>query len=208
MTVTDAFGCSVSDQVTITHAFAGVPSSQNVSACAAAPPTLTAPATGVSYLWSTGATTPSIVPIQSGPHTVTITDANGCQAISTFNVTLHTMPIVDLGPDLSVCGASPQNLNAGNSGAAYAWSTGAQTQTILASTSGNYSVTVTSPQGCSASDAVSVQFNAMPIDMLQDVSACITSPPTLNAGNPGSHLLGAPVPPCNPSRPRAAASTT
>ena len=186
VTVTDAFGCSVSDQVTITHAFAGVPSSQNVSACAAAPPTLTAPATGVSYLWSTGATTPSIVPIQSGPHTVTITDANGCQAISTFNVTLHTMPIVDLGPDLSVCGASPQNLNAGNSGAAYAWSTGAQTQTILASTSGNYSVTVTSPQGCSASDAVSVQFNAMPIDMLQDVSACITSPPTLNAGNPGS----------------------
>jgi gliding motility-associated-like protein len=186
VTVTDPFGCSVSDQVTITRAFTGVPASQNVSACAAAPPTLTAPATGVSYLWSTGATTPSIVPSQSGPHTVAITDANGCQAISTFNVTLHAMPIVDLGPDMSVCGTAPQTLSAGNPGSAYAWSTGAQTQTISVSASSNYSVTVTTPQGCSASDAATVQFNAMPVDALQDASACITAPPALNAGNPGS----------------------
>ncbi|MBK9147064.1 MAG: gliding motility-associated C-terminal domain-containing protein [Flavobacteriales bacterium] len=186
VTVTDAFGCSVSDQLTITRAFAGVPSAQAVSACADAPPTLTAPAIGVGYLWSTGATTPSIVPNQSGPHTVTITDANGCQAISTFNVTLHPVPAVELGPDLNVCGNAPQTLNAGNTGAAYTWSTGDQTQAINVSVSGNYSVTVTTPQGCSASDAVNVQFNALPVDALQDASACITSPPTLDAGNPGS----------------------
>lgn len=189
VTVTDAIGCTVSDQVTITRAFAGVPSVQTASACADAPPTLNAPATGVSYQWSTGEVTASIIPAQSGPYTVTISDANGCQAISTFNVTLHALPLVDLGPDLSICGASPQLLDAGNPGSSYQWSTGAQTQTISAAASGIYSVTVTNASDCSASDAVTVQFNALPIDLLQDATACATSPPVLDASNPGSTYL-------------------
>lgn len=186
ITITDAAGCSVSDQVTITRAYTNVPASQNVSACANTPPTLTAPVTGVSYSWSTGQSTPAITPSQSGPHTVTITDANGCEAISTFNVTLHALPVVDLGADLAVCGTAAQTLNAGNAGASYLWSTNAQTPSISVSTSGTYSVTVTNANNCSASDAVSITFNPMPLDALQDVAACISSPPVLNAGNPGS----------------------
>jgi len=196
VTITDATGCSVSDQVIITRSYAGVPSSQSVSACASAPPTITAPAIGVSYLWSTpngsgqnGATSASIVPAQSGPHTVTITDANGCEAISTFNVTLHALPTVDLGPDLSLCGTGPQTLNAGNAGATFLWSNGMQSQSINVSSSGNYSVTVTNANGCSSSEAVNVQFNPMPVDVLQDASACITDAPVLNAGNAGSNFL-------------------
>jgi gliding motility-associated-like protein len=186
VTVSDPFGCSVSGQVTVTRAFAGVPAAQSVSACAGVPPPLTAPAIGVSYLWSTGAATPSIVPVQSGPHTVTITDGNGCQAISTFNVTLHALPVVNLGPDLSICGNAPQELNAGNAGSTYLWSTGAQTQTINATVSGTYAVAVTNANGCTANDAVTVDFSALPVDQLSDVTTCITTPPTLNAGNPGA----------------------
>ncbi|HRH39511.1 MAG TPA: hypothetical protein PK760_14260, partial [Flavobacteriales bacterium] len=95
--VSDPNGCSVSDQVTITRAYSNVPTNQSVSACANVPPTITAPVTGVSYSWNTGESTMSIVPQQSGPHTVTITDAQGCQAVSVFNVTLHALPIVSLG---------------------------------------------------------------------------------------------------------------
>lgn len=189
VTVTDAIGCSVSDQVTITRAYAGVPGTQSLSACADAPPTLTAPAIGVTYQWSTGQGTASIVPVQSGPHTVTITDANGCQAISTFNVTLNALPVVNLGNDLAICGAAPQILNAGNAGSTCLWSTGAQTQTINITSSGTYSVTVTNASNCTAGDAINVQFNALPIDALLDVQACITSLPVLNAANNGCAFL-------------------
>ncbi|MBK8498325.1 MAG: gliding motility-associated C-terminal domain-containing protein [Flavobacteriales bacterium] len=186
VTVTDQQGCSVGDQVTITRAFAGVPATQSASACANTPPTLTAPASGVSYAWSTGATTLSIVPAQSGPHTVTITDAQGCQAITTFNVSLFALPVVNLGADISICGSMPQTLNAGNAGSTFLWSTGANAQTISAGTSNTYSVTVTNANNCSASDAINVQFNPLPVDALADVTTCISTPPSLDAGNPGS----------------------
>ncbi len=189
VTVSDAQGCSVSDQVTITRAFTGTPTTQSVAACANVPPTLTAPAPGVSYAWNTGASTASIVPTASGPHTVTITDGQGCQAITTFNVTLHALPVVDLGNDIALCGATNQLLDAGNAGSNFLWSTNENTQTINASTSGVYSVTVTNANNCSASDAVNVQFNAMPVDALQDVTTCISSLPTLNAGNTGSTFV-------------------
>lgn len=189
VTVSDAIGCSVSAQVTVTRAFPNAPQTLAVSACADAPPTIAAPFTGVSYAWSSGQVSPSIVPSQSGAYTVTVTDAQGCEASTTFNVTLHALPVVDLGPDQSICGSGPQLLSAGNAGASHQWSTGAQTPTISVGASGTYSVTVTNANGCSASDAVSVQFNALPVDALQDVSACIDSPPTLNASNDGCSYL-------------------
>ncbi|HRF78591.1 MAG TPA: hypothetical protein PL070_00755, partial [Flavobacteriales bacterium] len=48
---------------------------------------------------------------------------------------------------------------------------------------------VTSPQGCIGSGSVNIALNAMPADVLDDVSSCITSPVTLNAGNTGSTYL-------------------
>jgi gliding motility-associated-like protein len=186
VTITDANGCSVSDQVVITRAFSGLPATQSASACMGSGLTITAPQAGVSYLWSTGAQTPSITPPASGAYTLTITDAQGCTGTTTFNVTLFPLPTVSLGPDQSICDAGPVTLNAGNPGSSYAWSTGASTQSIAVSSSGNYGVTVTSANGCAASGSVNVQFNTPPMDVLQDVSACISDPPVLNAGNPGA----------------------
>lgn len=189
LTVSDANGCSVSDAITITRPFLGLPAQSNTSSCADAPPTLTSPEAGSSYLWSTGATTPSIVPTQSGPHTLTITDENGCQGITTFNVSLHALPVVELGPAVSLCGQTAHTLNANSPGNTALWSNGSTGQQLTVSSSGTYSVTVTTPHGCVASDEVQVAFNAMPTDVLVDQSACISAPPTLNAGNAGSSYL-------------------
>ncbi|HNR56809.1 MAG TPA: hypothetical protein PKJ19_16695, partial [Flavobacteriales bacterium] len=186
VTITDANGCMVSDQVMITRAFAGVPTQASASACVNAPPTLMAPTTGTSYEWSTGQTTQSIQPSSSGPHTVTITNAQGCQHSTTFNVTLFPLPVVDLGPDLSLCGVQQVSLDAGNAGASHLWTNGVTSQQLMVTESGSYTVQVTSAQGCVANDAIAVALNALPTDALNDMTSCVSDPVTLNAGNPGA----------------------
>ncbi|MBL7953152.1 MAG: gliding motility-associated C-terminal domain-containing protein [Flavobacteriales bacterium] len=189
VTITDLNGCGVSDQIVVTRAFSGVPTQATASACINVPPTITAPTTGVSYEWSSGQSTPSIIANTSGPHTVTVTDAQGCEASTTFNVTLYALPVVNLGPDLNLCGATSQLLNAGNSGSSFLWNTNATSQQISVVTSGTYSVTVTNANNCSASDAVQVNLNSLPTDMLNDITTCATNGVTLDAGNIGSTYL-------------------
>ncbi|MCT4560525.1 MAG: PKD domain-containing protein [Crocinitomicaceae bacterium] len=69
---------------------------------------------------------------------------------------------VDLGPDQSVCQGEVIVLNAGNPGSTYSWSNGAQSQTIQPTTSGIYSVSVVTPEGCSGGDEVTLNFSPAP----------------------------------------------
>ena len=60
--------------------------------------TLTAPPGFVTYAWSNGATSPSIIVNQSGSFTVTVTDGNGCvsPASDPIAVTENPYPIADI----------------------------------------------------------------------------------------------------------------
>ena len=69
-------------------------------------------------------------------------------------------PTVSLGADRTICAGDSVTLNAGNAGMTYLWSTGATTQTIVAKTAGNYSVTVRNAQGNPTRDTVIVAVNA------------------------------------------------
>jgi gliding motility-associated-like protein len=188
VTVSDLAGCSVTDQVTISRAFDGLPATQNIAVCADVPPMLQAPTTAASYLWSTGATTPSITPSIGGVYTLTMTDVQGCQATVTFNVQLLALPLIDLGPDQTICGNDAITLNAGT-GNSYAWTTGATGQSVQVSSSGMYGVTVTNANGCAASDAVNITFAQPPSDPLTDLTACASDPVVLSAANAGSTYL-------------------
>ncbi len=170
MTTTNASGCSA------TSAATGVTVSANPSQPAITPSgpttfcqggsvTLTAP-TSASYLWSNGATTQSIAVSAAGSYNVTVTNANGCSATSaatvvTVNPTPDTPVISPNGPT-TFCEAGSVRLTAMASGS-YLWSNGATTQSIVVSTSGSYSVTVTNANGCSAtSAATTVTVNPRP----------------------------------------------
>ena len=81
-TVTDANGCETTASVEITEPaalIATITSSNGTSFCFGETSTLTA-SEGTSYLWNTGATTASISVNTSGTYSVTVTNANGCEA--------------------------------------------------------------------------------------------------------------------------------
>lgn len=189
VTVTDAFGCSVSDEVTISDPFDLLITPINLGGCAGQTLTLDAQFPGCEYEWSSGQTTQTIGVFNSGTYVCTITDPQYCTAIKTYYVTFHEVPVVDLGPDLSLCGVTGQLLDAGNAGSTFLWSTSATTQQITVAQDGTYGVTVTTPFNCHASDQVQVAFHAMPLDVLQDLTACVSAPPLLDAANPGASYL-------------------
>jgi len=137
------------------------------------------------YTWSTGATTANITVSTSGKYWVKVL-AGGCTYIDTINIALKTKPVVNLGPDLSLCSDS-QTLDAGNPGLNYKWSTGASTQTIDVTSSGTYAVKV-SDAFCSGVDTVKVNFKVTDVNLGNDTMIC-PPPYTLNAGNAGAKFL-------------------
>lgn len=161
----------------------------NQNVCAGTPVTLDAGNAGSTYLWSTGATTQTITVTSAGNYSVKVTNPAGCDSRDTMSVTLTPVPVVALGQNINVCVGTPVTLDAGNAGATYLWSTGATTQTISVTTSGNYSVRVTSGN-CFSADTINVNFNTLPVVNLgSDLNICTSDTITLNAGNPGSTYL-------------------
>ncbi|MFN3940127.1 MAG: PKD domain-containing protein, partial [Chitinophagales bacterium] len=102
----------------------------------------------------------------SGAHTIEawtayVSDLDPSNDELTVSVTSLATPNVELGPNATAC--DEVELDAGNPGSVYAWSTGATTQEIVVTTSGTYSVTVTNPSsGCSVSDAITLTVNYTP----------------------------------------------
>jgi alpha-tubulin suppressor-like RCC1 family protein len=132
--------------------------------CSGGQVVLTASA-GNSYLWSNNATTPSITVGTSGNYSVTVTNANNCSVTSAVtSVTVNASPTITItaGSATTFCSGGQVVLTA-SAGNSYLWSNNATTPSITVGTSGNYSVTVTNANNCSAtSAATSVTVNALP----------------------------------------------
>lgn len=107
--------------------------------------------TADTYLWSNGATTSNIVADADGDFYVTITDANGCSNTSTtINIIENDNPVAGISADgpTTFCSGGSVNLIA-TGGDSYVWNTGATTASINVTSSGIYSATVYSAEGCS-----------------------------------------------------------
>jgi PKD repeat protein len=154
--VTNSSGCSDTDTIQVTiNPNPLVNLGSDVQSCSSSV-TLNTSATG-NYLWNTGDTTQAISVSTSGTYFISV-DLDGCVASDTISVTISNPPIVNLGADIQSCNASVL-LDAGNSGSAYSWNTGATGQTTTVFTSGTYIVNVTVPGGCSVADSIMVTIN-------------------------------------------------
>lgn len=171
--------CSSTDTV---HILADPPANLGLdrSLCDSASFTLNA-GPGTAYLWSTGDTTQTIVAGSAGTYWVTVT--NGvCSSSDTVQIDVD--PPVNLGPDTTVC-SPPVALNLMATGN-FLWSTGDTTQSIVATSTGTYWVTVTNGL-CISSDTMQIQLYAA-VNLGPDISYCTSPINTLNAGLADSYL--------------------
>lgn len=140
---------------------------------------------GSDYSWSSGDTTQMDTVMITGMNSVTVTNADGCATADTVNVTIHALPLVNVGPDTTVCGGIL--LDAGNPGSLYSWCDGSVGQTTFLVTSGTCMVAVTDTNGCTSFDTITVVVNPNPIVNLgPDVSACTmvtVTDPNLSGGS-------------------------
>ncbi|KAB2868550.1 MAG: hypothetical protein F9K37_10040, partial [Bacteroidales bacterium] len=126
----------------------------------------------------------------SGNYTCTIT--NECNTITSNGIAINVyeIPVVNLGEDKEICQGESLILDAKNEGATYLWSSGETSQTILVSSSGNYSVTVTNSYGYQSSDDFTLTVNPLPSVILGDnKTVCQGQSVTLDAGNEGATFL-------------------
>ncbi|MBK8486612.1 MAG: T9SS type A sorting domain-containing protein [Bacteroidetes bacterium] len=110
-------------------------------------------------VWNTGATTQSITVTESGDYSC----VNGDNTSNTITVTVNANPeaTISADGDTQFCEGGSVMLTA-SAGDSYLWSTGETSASIVASSEGLYSVTVTQ-DGCSAtSENTDVTINANP----------------------------------------------
>ncbi|MFZ1634003.1 MAG: GEVED domain-containing protein [Chitinophagales bacterium] len=119
--------------------------------------------TGGTYIFTFDATADLSAP---GDHDLLVwTDFSGDEDETNdelfLTLTSLATPSLELGPNKTICDIT--TLDAGNIGSTYLWNTGATTQTINVTETGEYTVTVTNPTtGCSVTDAVTVTVNYTP----------------------------------------------
>ncbi len=111
--------------------------------CSGQSVTLTAPE-AVSYLWSTGAVTQSILVEEAGSYSVMITDSLGCMGTSPavqVVVDPDETPQIAVEGDTAFCRGDTVVLSSTDADW-YLWSTGDTTQSIAVTSSGAYSVSI------------------------------------------------------------------
>jgi len=129
---------------------------------------------GLTYLWTGGATTQTLVVSEQSIIAVTLTDTNGCTSSGT-SLVADNRPQLDLGPDQTLCQNSfTLALNASNPGATYAWTvvgpngggpTSGQSRALITTNPGqdSYTVVVTDPiTTCSITENLLVTIVASP----------------------------------------------
>jgi hypothetical protein len=198
-TVTDANGCTATQTFNITQppAISVTPASQTNVACfggstgAASINTPTGGAGGYSYNWTpgnpTGDGTVSVTGLIAGTWTCTVTDANGCTATQTFNITQPPAISVTPASQTNVAcfggstGAASINTPTGGAGGySYNWTpgnpTGDGTVSVTGLTAGTWTCTVTDANSCTATQTFNItQPSAISANISSTSTACTSN---------------------------------
>ena len=192
VTVTGANDCTASDSKTVTVTDQlSIDLGEDMDVCADDLPIIIDAGSGFAgYEWSNGEETQSIIVEAPGTYSVVVTDESACTATDSKLITVFDNPTVDLGETTELCPHDlPATIDAGSGFTAYVWSNGETTQSIQSSLAGNYQVTVTDENACTATDAIEmIVYETPAIDLGDDVEICPQNfPLTLEASSGFEH---------------------
>ena len=132
------------------------------SNCQGPSATITASATGgstpYSFLWGGGETTQSITvtPNATTTYFVTVSDANSCSSADEVTIIINSKPSINITSTNVSCNGGGNGSATASGGSSYLWTTGATMAAIGSLSAGNYSVTVTNNNGCSATASTTI----------------------------------------------------
>ncbi len=123
------------------------------------------------FLWSNGESGSQVEIEEVGDYMITVSNSGGCTLVENIYVNITNELAFDFGEDIVSCEAF--ELSTSLLGLDYEWSTGAETESILITETGNYALTVSDGSGCSAIDEINVEINALPpLDLGEDLVSC------------------------------------
>lgn len=137
------------------------------------------------YSWSGGSTMQTAAFDKTGDYAATVTDENGCSTTDSVNLTVNSLPAVDLGADQDICDGDPNEVDGGDFGAGttWKWSNSETTQKINVAASGTYVVVVTTGKGCVGSDTMDFTVRPTPtVDLKDSLDLCDGASMTLDPG--------------------------
>lgn len=194
--VTNRFGCSNTDQVTIQYQ--GKPTldiDDSYDLCAGDSLVIDSKSNATAYEWRlnneiiNGATNNTLTVSEGGTYFISATVGTDCVNEKEFFVVVRPIPMVDLGEDVTLCPEENIILDAGMNDN-YIWSTGETTRQItinsgrpVSTSTQSILVDVTSVYGCKNSDQVNVTSIRQPVATIaaDKPGICNGEPVTLTA---------------------------
>lgn len=198
VSVTDTvLGCRGTAAVTVSVLNPAVDITGDLNSCIGDSVLLSATGNNQSFLWSTGATTASILIYSAGTFSVTATNAAGCTSTDQVSVAFHQNPQPGISfseqsgtPDDGIICAGDAVTFATTGGTTYRWNSGATSSTISPqpNVTTSYFAEVVNSSGCSAfSDTIVITvLSNPPVTISGPAKRCEGQTAALNAA--GNHL--------------------
>ena len=154
---------------------------------------------GGTYSWFDGTsvvgTSATLSVSAANTYTLTVTGTNGCYATTSITITDNfTAPTPSINASNTVLNCTTTNITLlASGGGTYAWTGGSTSASLVVTTPGTYTVTVTSPNGCSASTSQIITQNiTAPTTSVTSSNngllTCAVTSITLTAVGGGSYL--------------------
>lgn len=161
VTAVDANNCEITGSATVMQpsAISAMATGTNVTCNGGMDGTATATAMGgtgtLTYMWDNGMMGATIMGLSAGTYVVTVTDENNCTSIAMVTITepaaiMLSVTTADESANGANDGSATANVSGGTGTYTFLWSNGANTQAITNLAPGDYCVTVTDADGCTA----------------------------------------------------------
>jgi len=192
-------GCSARDTIGVSF-YTAVPIhfGTDTAICAGSSLLLDPGASFTSYQWNGNPilTQQTFTVTAAGTFWVVAHDAHSCISSDTISVIISPLPIVNLGPNKSICPGTKDTLNAGAGiNYSYTWKKiGSSTvigsaQKLIVTTAGTYYVVVNNGCAVTATDSVTITLlPATNVNLGLDMNICPQTPTQLDAGVHTSYL--------------------